>query len=389
MLYNALLAVTYLCALLGIGYLFWRVGRRRSKKVEVAAKAEPEHANGESSKSKPEPVPSKKSKGKGKGKAPAEAAPEKPGPVLHPLVPQPEVFEVEIPGSDLRYYKPFGPSDSIFDVWMKFQTLTSTEPITARIIPSEDNTPIVQSAIPPDGTVYGSAEAFREDFASGIRRNSGPSVWRAVRALSSFGIPPSAAEGAYHFSTATLHMELKGVQIMDVSFVVRATFEPNLGLIPAHFAERSDYLHCEMSTGEVSNRGRGEKTMVKVGFPWTFTGITLHSEDPRLEEEGSKIVKAITSKYARHVKQDEVATPSAQDPTRRISVISDGMVVIAIMEGTAKSRFLQIQYSPAPRGPLDESSVGDADFVSFAKWIREREERRIQDEQETAVNTPF
>jgi hypothetical protein len=313
------------------------------------------------------------------------ATPEIPAPP-----PRVELPEVPIDGSELRYYKPFGPADSIFDVWMKLQTFVSTEPITVRLSPSDDTGPIYKSDFVADGTVHSTREAFYQDLTASLR-NAGPSGWRAVRRLSRFGIPSHAPEGSYHFFTGSLRIELRGVRIMGLPFTLGATFEPNLGLIPRHFAHAAEYLHCEMVSSDGRGRGREAETTV-VGFPWSLTAVTLYSEDRRLDQQASTITKAIHEKYARHVQQDQVLTAGSVDP-RKFTVISDGVVAIAMHEGvfetkTTQGKFLQIEYSPVPRGRLDEVTAGDVEFLAFAKALADMPKEEVV-EAVAAMDTPF
>ena len=100
-------------------------------------------------------------------------------------------------------------------------------------------------------------------------------------------------------------------------------------------------------------------------------------------------------KYAKHVRQERVTTPTADDPARKTSVISDGVVAIAIHEGKLKrkdteSRLLRIEYSPFPRGPLDQLVAGDAEFLMFAKTRSEsRNEDQLLAGAVPALDTPF
>ena len=304
--------------------------------------------------------------------------------------PRVELPEVPIEGSELRYYKPFGPADSIFDVWMKLQTFVSTEAISVRLSPSDGTAPIYKSDFAADGSVHSTREAFYQDLTASLR-NAGPSAWRAVRGLSRFGIPSHAPEGSYHFFTGSLRIELRGVEIAGLPFTIGATFEPNLGLIPRHFAHAAEYLHCEMVSSDGRGRGREAETTV-VGFPWSLTAVTLYSEDGGLDHQASTITKAIHEKYARHVQQDQILMPSSEDP-RKFTVISDGVVAIAMHEGvfetkTTQGRFLQIEYSPVPRGRLDEVTAGDVEFLAFAKALADIPKEEVV-EAVAAMDTPF
>src|SRR5437879_1982604 len=98
-----------------------------------------------------------------------------------------EIREIAIAGSDLRYYPPFGPEDSIFDAWLKFQAFTSDYPITVRVTPWGDAAPILVSSFLPNGVVHSTHEMFFLDLANLLRANGGPGVWRGVRQLSCFG----------------------------------------------------------------------------------------------------------------------------------------------------------------------------------------------------------
>ena len=86
--------------------------------------------------------------------------------------------------------------------------------------------------------------------------------------------------------------------------------------------------------------------------------------------------------------------PTLDDPTRKVSVISDEVVAIAIHEGLFKTkitqgRFLEIEYSPFPLGPLDELSAGDAEFLSFARALAECGKENLTAEELTVLETPF
>ena len=300
------------------------------------------------------------------------------GPALPPPV---EVRETDIPGSDLRYYQPFTPLDSIYDAWLKFQGFTSDHPIRVRVTPSDEAAPILSSSFLPDGRHHSTNEMFFLDLAAAIRSKGGPGAWRGVRQLSWFGLPASTREGAYHIFTGTMRMELTGVPIMGLNFSVAVTFEPNLGWIPGHFADRREYFHCE-----VANEGRN----VVVGFPWCLTAVTLKSQDVILPTEAPKIARGIIGKYERYVLRNQALTPTLDDATRRLTVISDGAVVIEVQEGTVKDRkFLRIDYGPSPKGPIDEIALGDAEFTHFAREIAENRQEWGPAKEEVSLNTPF
>lgn len=311
-------------------------------------------------------------------------------PVISETFPPVEVRETPIPGSELRYYQAFGPSDTIFDAWYKLQAFTSSEPIAVRLVPTDGTTPILVSSFQPDGTAHSSAEMFFLELANAIRSNGGPGAWRGVRQLSSFGIPASAREGAYHIFTGTLRLELKGVQIMGLSFSIAVTFEPNLGLISKHFSDLNTYFHCEMPVGGISGKGRSGSENVVIGFPWSLSAVTLHSQDSRLESEGAKIIRAITEKYEKFVCQNQVVVPTPEDAHRKVTLVSDGILGIAIHQGVVKERrFLRIEYGPTPQGPIDEISAGDAEFLRFAKSVDATDQLLPVLEQEPSFNTPF
>lgn len=371
MLPRELIILACLVAVLGIGYLFRTVFRRKRKSGKPPTK---EHT-----------APLERVE-----ETAAPAAVENAVPVPEAPRPKIEIAETPIPGSDLRYYKPFGPNDTIFDVWLKFQAFTSSQPIAVRLIPADDTAPIVKSDFFPDGTLRSTKEMFLLELENSIRSNGGPTAWRAVRRLSSFGIPASAPESAYHIFTGSLRMELKGVQIMGLTFSVTVTFEPNLGWIPGHFSHLNEYFHSEMQAAGGSGRGRVEPENVVVGFPWTLTRVSLYSDDPSLAEESSKITKGMLGKYEKHVRQGPAVAPTADDPTRNVTIISDGIVVISLHEGLAKSRrFLRIDYGPSPQGPIDEIPAGDEEYVRFAKALAETDQPCLVPEEEATLNTPF
>lgn len=383
--------LAYSLALLGVGYLLATMIRRGLTDRPTAGRPETAPA-GIAPATVSKTVPAALSKPETGLGAPADAAPASPTPQ-----PEVEIPEVPIPGSELRYYKPFGPRDSIFDVWIKLQTFTSTEPIVVRLARADDTSPLLKSDFTPDGTIRSNREAFLQELTNSLR-HPGPSAARAVRTLSSFGIPERSPEGSYHFFTGILKIELKAVRIMGLDFTVKATFEPNLGLLAGHFSHCNEYLHCEMSLGDASDKGSGTPETVVVGFPWTLTGITLQSEDGRLIEDGSKIARSIVGKYSKYVKKDQVPVTAREDSDSKVSVASDEIVAIAIHEGatvtkTGSRRFLRIDYGPFPQGPLDETSAGDREFVRFATGMAEDRKDTVAkdfvEEAESTLNTPF
>lgn len=304
---------------------------------------------------------------KGGTTGPAEPAPAPEAPKADPVpllaFPFEEIHEVPIPGSELRYFCPFGPADTIADIWCKLQTLSSTEPIVVRL-GTLDSAPLFKSHFSPDGVVHSTGAMFADEFARSILRCGWPSIGRQVRALSSFGVPADAPEGTYHIYTGSLLVELNGVQLSGLPFLVRASFGSNFRLIVRHFSAGADYLHCVVPSGDT------DSGMV-VGFPWTLYRLTLYSDDRRLISGVPEFVKALKTRYEKY---------ALSDPSFTGDVTSDGVVAISVSEGIAKgsnNRSLQITYAPVPHGPLDDLSTADQEFVEFAKTITERRARVI------------
>ena len=268
------IVLPYSVALLGIGYLLSRLLRPKAK---VSGTPNP---IGQEAPKKAEAT--KRVKGKtnaDQAVADSNAAPIGPAPG-----PKIEVFEVPIAGSELHYYKPFGPTDSVFDVWWKLQSFTSTGPITVRLSPTDDTAPIVRSAFLADGT---DSQHQRNVFRGPGKRHPRarvPPHGAPSAGCRPLAFPSHAPEGSYHFFTGTLRMELKGVQVMGMTFTVRAKFEPNLGLIPKYLSHGAEYFHCEMLSGDAPGKGHSKPEKVVVGFPWSLTRLTLYSDDRRLEE---------------------------------------------------------------------------------------------------------
>jgi hypothetical protein len=298
--------------------------------------------------------------GNNTGTAEPPAAPEAPkaDPIPISAFPFEEIHEVLIPGSELRYCHPFGPADTIADIWCKLQTLSSTNPIMVRL-GTPDSAPLFKSPFSPDGVVHSTGAMFADEFTRSILRCGWPSICRQVRALSSFGVPADASEGKYHIYTGLLLVELKGVHLSRVPFLVRATFGPNFRLILRHLSTGSDYLHCAVPSG-------GTDGSIVVGFPWTLTRLTLYSDDRRLTSGVPEFVKTLKTSYEKY---------ALSDPSFTGDVISDGIVAISVSEGIAKgfnNKSLQITYAPVPYGPLDDHSMADQEFVEFAKALAER-----------------
>jgi hypothetical protein len=291
--------------------------------------------------------------------APA-AAPEAPqaDPIPLPVFPFEKIHEVPISGSDLRYCHPFGPADTIADIWCKLQTFSSPEPITVRL-GTPDAVPLFKSHFSPDGAVHSTGAMFADEFASSILRYGWSRISRQVRALSSFGVPANAPEGKYHIYTGPLLVELKAVQMSNVTFRVRATFDANFRLILGHFSNGTDYLHCLAPSGDTDGG-------VVVGFPWSLTRLTLHSDDRRLISGVPDFVRTLKTSHDKYVQSDTSVTGD---------VISDGIVAVWVSEWVPEGsnhKSLQISYAPVPKGPLDDFSIADQEFIEFAKTITER-----------------
>jgi hypothetical protein len=300
-------------------------------------------------------------KGNTTGTTEPAVAPELPktDPIPLPAFPFEEIREVLIPGSELRYFHPFGPADTISDIWCKLQTLSSTEPIVVRL-GTPDPVPLFKSHFNPDGAVHSTGAMFVDEFTRSILRYGWPSICRQVRPLSSFDVPADTPEGKYHIYTGPLIVELKGVQLSSVPFLVRATFGPNFNLVVGRLSTGTDYLHCT-----VPSIGGADGDIV-VGFPWTLTRLTLYSGDQRL---ALGVPEFVNSLRASSVKYAQSGPGFAGD------VISDGIVAICVSEEVSQGsddKSLQITYSPAPNGPLDDLSTADQKFVEFAKAITAR-----------------
>lgn len=304
-------------------------------------------------------------KGNTTGTTEPAAAPQAPkaDPIPLPAFPFEKIHEVPIPGSELRYCHPFGPADTIADIWCKLQTLNSTEPIVVRL-GTPDSAPLFKSHFSPDGVVHSTGAMFADEFARSILRCGWPSISRQVRALSSFGVPADAPEGKYHIYTGPLLVELNGVLLSGLPFLVRASFGPNFRLILRHFSAGTDYLHCAVPSGDTDDG-------MIVGFPWTLSRLTLYSDDRRLISSVPEFVKSLRTGHEKYVQSD---------PGFAGEVISDGVIVVCVFEGVAKgssNRSLQISYAPVPNGPLDDLSTADQEFIEFAKAITERRARAI------------
>lgn len=305
-----------------------------------------------------------------------------------------DVAEAPMTG-DVRYFPPFAPTDSIVDLWCKVQTFKSTEHIKFWLVTDEHSTPLLESSFVPDGTVHLNRERFMYSLVHSIETNNGGAYfWRATRNLGSFGIPSDAPEAPYQFYTGKLYMELKDVEIMGFRFMVSATFEPNPGLIPAHFSKTADYLHIPVSSYDVATR----KTVPKeVGFPWILTTVTLYSTDQRIDAGGPEIRKGLVSKYGKWVKKNDVADPSPNDPAHHQTTISDGAILIGIHEGVvgrqpgntspAGTKYFQANYLPQNNGPLDKIGPGNLEFKKFITDATDRRKKAIQDQMKT--KNPF
>jgi len=347
-------------AVLLVGLLVLFLGRRGKKKTPPK-KNEMKLASGGGESEMPDVVI------KEKKDAPADGAATTTAP--RPVYPKLEIGETPVPESDLRYFTPFGPRDTILDIWTKLQSFTATESITLRLMPDDGGAPLLKSSFVPDGTLQSTREQFYEQFAKSLREMRCSALPRSVRKLEMFGIPGSAAQSEYAFFAGKLQMELGGVKVGNVTVRVRATFEPNLGLIARHFTQSKEYLHSDIAVEGI----RGKST-ITVGFPWTLSSIRLHSEDPRLEQEAPTMVRSILAKNLLHIRENRRSAPQGEDTSRKVSLISDGALVIAMEEGTWFDKgypkpYLDLEYSAYPQGPLDEMSAGDGEFMRFAESI--------------------
>jgi len=275
-----------------------------------------------------------------------------------PVFPFEMAREIGIPGSELRYFHPFAPTDTIRDVWCKFQTLKSQEPVMVRL-GAPEGMPVFQSDFTPDELVHSTGAMFADEFARGLLRYGWPVISRNVRALSSFGVPADTPEGGYFIYAGPLFIELKGVLLSNVPFEIRATFETNFKLVLKRLSTGTDYLHCLAPSG-------GDEGGMEIGFPWTLSRLTLYSDDASLASALPEFVQKLKTDHEKHHRLD---------PDCRGHVITDGIVTIVVAEGTTKRtnhKFVQVSYSAAPKGPLDFLATADAEFVQYAKAASER-----------------
>lgn len=244
-------------------------------------------------------------------------------PVAQPVFPFADIHEVLIPGSALRYCKPFAPKDSLADIWCKLQTFVSAYPIEVKAGTS-DSPPLLKSSFSPDGAVHSSAAMFADEFASGLRRRSWSAMRRQVRPLSSFGVPKDAAEGGYQIYTGPLLIELRGIHLDGMHCQIQAAFEPHLGLIPKHFAGSTSYLVCSMDSDDPSNSADlevGPLTLVRLTL--TFDAVSDFADTP-------EFIKDLKSRYGNYELYGYADTSGRSNQTS--AIISDGIVVISISE---------------------------------------------------------
>jgi hypothetical protein len=273
--------------------------------------------------------------------------------VPRPVFPFEVAHDTGIAGSELRYFHPFAPNDTIRDVWCKFQTLKSNEPLMVRL-GAPEGMPVFQSDFTPDELVHSTGAMFAEEFARGLLRYGWPGISRNVRALASFGVPADTPEGGYFIYAGPLFIELKGVLLSNVPFEIRVTFETNFKLVLKRLSAGADYLHCLAPSG-------GDDGGMEIGFPLTLSRITLYSDDASLAATLPEFVQRLKTDHQKHHRLD---------PDCRGHVISDEVVTIVVAEGTTKRthhQFVQVSYSPAPKGPLDFLTTADVEFVQYAK----------------------
>ena len=301
-------------------------------------------------------------------------------PVARPVFPFAGIHEVPIPGSELCYCKPFGPSDSMSDVWCKLQTFVSGDPIVVRV-GTPASPPLFKSSFSPDGAVHSSGTMFTDEFASRVRRQQNwPSICRQVRALSSFGAPQNALEGSYRIYTGPLFIDLNGAQLNGAHYQIQAVFEPNLGLVAKHFAGSASYLSCPVESGDQSNIDE-----ITVGFPLTLVRLTLTADAPSDIAATPEFVQDLKESYRKYVLCVPAANTGQSTETR--TIISDGMVVISISEGLgeAANNRTSITYRPMPEGPLDALATSDQQFGHFVTSIGKRLRTPVSSELETSA----
>jgi hypothetical protein len=319
----------------------------------------------------------------------------------------PQNCEVSVPAdsqSAIKFYSPFSPGDSLVDAWCKVGMLKSAEPIKVWLMTSEATVPIFTTNFVPNGVPSYSKADFVRALVAAIQRNNDAYFWRATQTLGSTGnpegrtsgVPDAAPEGRYSFYTGSLYIEVRNVEIMGLKFDVGLTFTPNFDLVARRFSKQADYLHLPMSyTEQTQGRTVHQRINISklrdVGFPWSFSKLSLQSTDPRVQVVGSEIKKSMKEKYAKWLKASDSPGPKTNDPNHRTTWFSDGNIYIGIDEGTnsnwtkgdtttrqakADTQYFQINYSPASNGPL---AVGTSQFLAFVKDATNRYNKSIAD----------
>jgi len=273
--------------------------------------------------------------------------------------------------TNIRFYPPFAPNDSVVDGWCKIQSLATTEPIKVSLVSSEQTTQLF-SVRPPKPA---NKDEFMYNLALTTLQKSDAYLWRATRTIGSLGVPESAPESAYQWYDARLQMEVDGLDIQGMRFTVTLLFNANRGLVPQHLMQAADYLHLKMSYYDASRR----QITKEVGFPWVLESVSLTTTDKRLDLVGAELKKQTLAKYAQWIKQKDVAAPDSTDKTHVVSRADDGAVVINIHEGAtpqSHSKYVQIVYVTKGQGPLDVFVPGTAALKKYAADLTDREKKK-------------
>jgi hypothetical protein len=273
--------------------------------------------------------------------------------------------------TNIRFYPPFAPNDSVADGWCKIQFLVTTEPIKVSLVSSEATSQLF-SIRPPKPA---NKDEFMYNLALTILQDSNADLWRATRTIGSLGVPESAPESAYQWYDARLQMEVGGLDIQGMRFTVTLLFNANRGLVPQHLMKAADYLHLKMSYYDASRR----QITKEVGFPWVLESVSLTTTDKKLDLVGAELKKQILTKYAQYVKQKDVAAPDSTDKTHVVTRADDGSVVINIHEGAtpqSHSKYVQIVYVTKGQGPLDIFVPGTAALKKYVADLTDREKKK-------------
>lgn len=301
--------------------------------------------------------------------------------------------------SGLHYYSTFHPADSALDFFCRAQALTGSGTLRIEFGDSDDRYTVAhRETFTFDGTPKRTQRDFAKLLVTTVQTFLGSSIgrgsFRSVVPLSNGGLPVESPEGQKKIYSAPMRLVFEGIDVMGSKFSLTGFYTPTWGAVAGWLRGSGKALELPISTGVV----RGGDRSTNIALPWTFTGMTLHSDDAALRHTADEVKKAIGTKYAAFQGKPGTALsnrPGAYTDLSNSIIVEEGTVdkagrlcgpprqvpipgggfemspPLGCRESDGARSFLKISYAPNGGGPLDPAN-GTVDFKKLVKEIADR-----------------